>query len=60
MAIPDFQSFMLPVLRLAARGPIRTTDTIAHLSDEFSLTEAERHELLGRIALLPYEGVVLG
>lgn len=46
MSIPDFQSFMLPVLRLAARGPIRATDTIAHLSDEFSLTETERNELL--------------
>ena len=46
MAIPDFQSFMLPVLRLAASGSIRATETIAHLSDEFSLTEAERGELL--------------
>jgi restriction system protein len=46
MAIPDFQSFMLPVLRLSAHGPIRTTETIAHLSDEFSLTETERGELL--------------
>jgi restriction system protein len=46
MAIPDFQSFMLPVLRLAAHGPIRTTETIVHLSDEFSLTETERGELL--------------
>ena len=46
MAIPDFQSFMLPALQLAARGPIRATDTIARLSDEFSLTETERNELL--------------
>jgi restriction system protein len=46
MAIPNFQSFMLPTLRLAARGPIRTTEAIAHLSDEFSLSEAERNELL--------------
>ncbi|MDL2216734.1 restriction endonuclease [Desulfovibrio sp. OttesenSCG-928-M14] len=46
MAIPDFQSFMLPVLRLASHGPIRTTEAIARLSDEFSLTEAERSELL--------------
>jgi len=46
MAIPDFQSFMLPALRLAANGPIRATDAIASLSDEFSLTEAERGELL--------------
>jgi restriction system protein len=46
MAIPDFQSFMLPVLRLAAHGPVRTTEAIMRLSDEFSLTEAERSELL--------------
>jgi restriction system protein len=46
MAIPDFQSFMLPVLRLASHGPIRTTEAIERLSDEFSLTEAERGELL--------------
>ena len=46
MAIPDFQSFMLPVLRLASQGAIRTTDAIARLSDEFSLTEADRQELL--------------
>jgi restriction system protein len=46
MAIPDFQSFMLPALRLAAHGPIHTTDAITRLSDEFSLTEAERGELL--------------
>ena len=46
MAIPDFQSFMLPVLRLAAHGPIRTAEAIARLSDEFNLTEAERSELL--------------
>jgi restriction system protein len=46
MAIPDFQSFMLPVLRLASHGSIRTTEAIERLSDEFSLTEAERGELL--------------
>ena len=46
MAIPNFQSFMLPVLRLAACAPIRTTEAIACMSDEFSLTETERNELL--------------
>jgi restriction system protein len=46
MAIPNFQSFMLPVLRLAAHGPVRTTEAITRLSDEFSLTETERGELL--------------
>ena len=46
MAIPDFQSLMLPVLRLAAQGPVRASDAIARLSEEFSLTETERQELL--------------
>lgn len=46
MAIPDFQSFMLPALKLAADEPIRTTDAISRLSHEFTLTEAERSELL--------------
>ena len=31
MAIPDFQSAMLHLLRLAARGPIRATEAIVLL-----------------------------
>lgn len=46
MAIPDFQSFMLPVLRLAGQGAIRTTEAITRLSEEFSLSEEERREML--------------
>lgn len=46
MAIPDFQSFMLPVLHLAANGPLRTTDAIAQLSDAFDLSVADRQEML--------------
>ncbi|QCC86310.1 restriction endonuclease [Desulfovibrio desulfuricans] len=46
MAIPDFQSFMLPVLRLAAKGPLRTADVIAQLSDAFNLSVADRQEML--------------
>ena len=46
MAIPDFQSFMLPVLRLAAKGPLRTADAIAQLSDAFDLSVADRQEML--------------
>jgi restriction system protein len=37
---------MRPSLRLAALGPIRTAEAIGRLSDEFSLTETERRELL--------------
>lgn len=46
MAIPDFQSFMLPLLRLAAQGSLHPAETIVRLSDEFSLPEEDRRELL--------------
>ena len=46
MAVPDFQSFMLPVLRLAANGPLRTAEAIAQVSDEFGLSDEDRQEML--------------
>lgn len=46
MSIPDYQTLMLPVLRLAASGPIRITDAIEKLADEFELSAEERAELL--------------
>lgn len=53
MAIPDYQSLMLPVLRAATAGEVRISDVINQLADECSLTEAERTEMLpsGRITL---------
>lgn len=47
MAIPNYQSIMLPLLRFASDGnvhPIRAT--VETLAREFQLTEAERRELL--------------
>jgi len=47
MAIPDYQSIMLPLLKYAADGrdhPIR--EAIDALADEFNLTEQERREPL--------------
>lgn len=47
MAIPDFQSLMLPVLKYAAtqtEHPLR--DVVAFLADQYSLTEEERNERL--------------
>lgn len=47
MTIPDYQTLMLPLLRLAARDTevdLRTATT--RLADEFALTEAERARLL--------------
>lgn len=46
MAIPDFQTLMLPLLRLAARGEIKTADACEKLADEFHLTDEEREQLL--------------
>ena len=42
MAIPDFQTLMLPTLRLLAQRRWRTADLVARLSDEFGLTAEER------------------
>ncbi len=47
MAIPDYQSIMLPLLKYAADGkdhPIR--EAIDALADQFNLTEQEKRELL--------------
>ncbi len=47
MALPDFQSMMLPLLKLAADGqPHSLADARAALATEFGLTQAERDELL--------------
>lgn len=47
MSIPDYQSCMLPLLELAVDGSEhRVSDAVEALSDRFSLTPAEREELL--------------
>jgi restriction system protein len=47
MAIPDYQSVMLPLLRLAADGKEhRVRDAIEQLAGEFGLTDEERAEVL--------------
>jgi restriction system protein len=46
MAIPDYQTLMLPVLRLAAKGEQRVADVADRVADEFGLTPAERETLL--------------
>ena len=50
MAVPDFQSFMLPILRLTANGPLRTAEAIARISDEFGLSDEDRQEMLAMTA----------
>ncbi|MBI3461978.1 MAG: restriction endonuclease [Planctomycetes bacterium] len=47
MAIPDFQSLMLPLLKLAADGEEHScADCRGPLADQFGLTEEQRKELL--------------
>jgi hypothetical protein len=46
MAVPDFQTLMLPVLRLAAAGEIRIAECAARIGTEFHLSEADVAELL--------------
>lgn len=47
MAIPDYQSIMLPLLRLASdRVEHSAREAIDRLADEFDLSEADRKELL--------------
>jgi restriction system protein len=47
MAIPDYQSIMLPLLKFAGDGKEHSLrQTIEALADEFDLTEEERRELL--------------
>ncbi|MFP5077951.1 restriction endonuclease [Rhizobium sp. YIM 134829] len=54
MTIPDYQTLMLPVLRLAAAGETRVADVSERIADDLGLTQAERDELLpsGRQRLL--------
>lgn len=44
--IPDYQTLMLPVLRLAATGEKRVSDIVDPIATEFGLTPQERDELL--------------
>lgn len=46
MAIPDFQTLMLPVLRKASEGEVSIQAVIEQLADEYDLSSDERAELL--------------
>lgn len=46
MAIPDYQTLMLPLLKLASDGQLHAVrDSVNHLADQFALTEDERQML---------------
>src|SRR3954452_3895850 len=46
MAIPDYQTLMLPVLQLASEGEQRVADVVDLLAERLGLTEEERQKLL--------------
>jgi len=47
MAVPDFQSVLLPLLRLAADGQEHTlAEAISSLANEFRLSDEDRAEML--------------
>ncbi len=47
MAVPDFQTLMLPVLKLSADGQKHSlAETVERMSQEFQLSEADRGEVL--------------
>ena len=46
MTVPDYQTLMLPVLRLAAETETRVADVSERIADDLGLTQAERDELL--------------
>jgi restriction system protein len=46
VAIPDYQTLMLPVLKLAAAGETRVPTAAKTIADAFGLTDAEREEML--------------
>lgn len=47
MAVPDYQSLMLPLLKYAGDGEeYKIRDAIEHLAEELRLSEEEKRELL--------------
>lgn len=46
MAIPDFQTLMLPVLQKATEGEVRISDVVDQIADGLGLTSEERGQLL--------------
>src|SRR5690606_8170751 len=46
LSIPDYQTLMLPVLRLAGQGEKRVADVADRIADGLRLTLEEREELL--------------
>lgn len=46
LPIPDYQTLMLPVLKIAAEGETRVPDAAEKIADELNLSMVEREEML--------------
>jgi len=46
MLIPDYQSLMLPVLKVASAGEVKVSDVVKKIADQLGLSDEERNELL--------------
>ena len=46
MAVPDYQSLMLPVLAASSKDEVRVGDVVNKLAEELKLSPEERSELL--------------
>jgi restriction system protein len=46
MAVPDFQSLMLPLLKVASAGPISAPELRSRVAEQLGLTESDLAELL--------------
>ena len=54
MPVPDYETLMLPVLRLIASGAKNVSECLPTLKDEFGISDEEARELIpsGRITVL--------
>lgn len=54
MPVPDYETLMLPVLRLIATGAKNVGESVPRLKDEFNISDEEARELIpsGRITVL--------
>src|SRR3954451_3059699 len=46
VAIPDYETLMLPVLKAAAGGEVAIRECVSRIGNEIGLSEAERNQLL--------------
>lgn len=54
MPIPDYETLMLPVLKLFGDGAVKVSDCLPSIKDQFGITDEEAEQLIpsGRVTLL--------